>query len=117
MENSIVNILNFVVNNWSLLIALVCGIILAITKIIEFIALPTQKKISEVKRRLLSWVTNAEVDLGGGTGEIKLAEVYDTFCAEYPHLKKWISLEKFQDMVDESLEKMREILDKDNVEL
>lgn len=109
----ITEVFSFVATNWSVIVAAICAIILAISKIIEFISLPTEKKILEVKKRLLTWVTSAELDLGGGTGEIKLAEVYDTFCIEYPYLKKWISLDKFEDMVDEALTTMRKNLSED----
>lgn len=102
--------LEFIVANWSLVVAAICAIILAVVKIIQFISYPTEKKVAELKKRLLVWVTEAELEFGGDTGSIKLSEVYDMFCEAFPYMKKWFPLDKFEDLVDEVLVEMREIL-------
>ena len=55
-------------------------------------------------------VTQAEKELGGGTGQIKLRYVYDMFVVKFPSLVKFISFETFSFMVDEALIKMRHLL-------
>lgn len=104
------NVMNYIINNWELIVTCIFVLILAGQKIVEFVSLPTDKKIAEVKARLLIWVTDAQNDLGTGTNQIKLSKVYDKFCTEFPYLKKWISLDKFDDYVKEALVKMKKIL-------
>ena len=58
-----------------------------------------------------SWaVTEAEKELGGGTGKLKLRQVYDLFVTRFPWLAKIVSFELFSDMVDDALDEMREML-------
>lgn len=104
--------MNFFVENWYIIVTFICTFILALSMIIKFIGYPTEKKIKEIKERLLAYVTEAELDLGNKTGALKLAKVYDQFCEAFPETKKWISFEKFSSLVDEVLPKMREILEK-----
>ena len=106
-----VTTLEFITDNWYLLVTLICAVILMVSKIIQFLDLPTHKKEEEVKRRLLILCTEAEIALGGETGRLKLSQVYDEFCESYPYLKKWISFETFSEWVDEVLPAMREILE------
>lgn len=103
--------LNFFIDNWYIIATFICALILAITKIIEFIGYPTDKKREEIKHRLLAYVTEAELELGSSTGQLKLSTVYDYFCEAFPHAKKWISFDQFSDLVDEVLPTMREVLE------
>lgn len=107
--------MNFFVENWYVITTFICATILAIMKIVEFIGYPTEKKKQEIKERLLSYVTEAELELGSSTGQLKLSQVYDEFCSKFPYVKKWISFEEFGDMVDEVLPTMREILNKNEL--
>lgn len=100
--------MGFIMSNWSIMVAMVCVVVLAVQRILEFLALPTEKKIAELKERLLEWVRKAEADLGGGTGKFKLAQVYDQFCDKYPELKKHFTLAQFEAFVDEALEQMED---------
>lgn len=99
------------IDNWYIIFTFICALILLVAKIIEFIGYPTKKKVAEIKNRLLAYVTQAEIELGGGTGQLKLAQVYDEFCLRYPYVKKWISLEKFNELVKEVLPTMRDLLE------
>lgn len=100
------NFMQFVVNNWALIVAFICVIIVAVQRITEFVALPTSKKMNEVKAILLEWVRSAESELGNKTGAFKLAQVYQKFCKAYPYLKKWFPIEKFDFLVKEALNAM-----------
>lgn len=77
----------------------------------HFVGLPTEEQLSKVREWLLWAVTEAEKELGGGTGALKLRQVYDLFVTRFPWLAKVISFELFSTMVDEALEEMRELLD------
>lgn len=106
--------IQFIIDNWTMIVAFICVIVLAVQRIVEFISLPTEKKMAEIRARLLGWVREAEADLGAGTGSFKLSQVYDLFCRQYPDLKKWFSLEKFDLLVKEALAEMEELLKDDN---
>ena len=57
------------------------------------------------------YLTKAEKELGGGTGQIKLRYVYDMFVARFVWLARMISFEAFSMMVDEALERMKKMLE------
>lgn len=107
----ILAVLTFFSDNWYVITVAIFALILCIIKIVEFIGYPTKKKKEEIKNRLLYYVTAAELELGSGTGRLKLAQVYDYFCKVFPHTKKWFTIDKFSDLVDEVLPAMRDILE------
>ena len=98
--------ISWIITNHTLIIALVCVIVVMIERIIEFVALPTDKRMAQVKVILLEWVRQAELDLGDKTGKFKLAQVYEKFVITYPNLAKWYSLEKFEKLVQDALKEM-----------
>lgn len=63
---------------------------------------------------LLYAVTEAERELGGGTGKLKLRQVYDLFVTRFPWLAKIVSFETFSGLVDDALDEMREMLKNNN---
>lgn len=100
----------FMVDNWYIIFTFLCAAVLCIIRIVQFVGYPTERKKEEIKNRLLEYITQAELALGSGTGELKLAQVYNYFCEAYPYTKKWFTLEQFNDLVDEVLPTMRDIL-------
>ena len=103
--------MNFLVDNWPLLVAAVAVIVAAASWIHNFIKLPRAEQIAKVKQWLLWAVSEAEKILGGGTGQLKLRYVYDMFVTKFPVVAKLISFTYFGELVDEALEQMRELLD------
>ena len=103
--------MEFLTENWPLLIAAVAVIAVAATYLINFFKMPGNAQLQKVKEWLLFAVTQAEKELGGGTGQIKLRYVYDMFVMKFPTLVKFISFETFSFMVDEDLDKMRHLLE------
>lgn len=100
----------FIVDNWYVLvaaIALLVGIAFALR---HFLKLPTKDQIAKIKEWLLFAVTEAEKELGGGTGQLKLRQVYDLFVQRFPAVAAVISFDTFSSWVDEALEQMREML-------
>ena len=103
--------MEFLVNYWYFLVAAIAILAVAGYAIYAFIKRPTTEQIAKVKEWLLYAVTAAEKELGSGTGQIKLRYVYDMFIAKFPYLVKAIPFETFSILVDEALDKFRNMLD------
>lgn len=103
--------MKFLIENWPLIVAALAVIAAVVAAVARFVGLPTEKQLEKVKEWLLWAVTEAEKDLGGGTGKLKLRQVYDLFVQRFPWLAKAVSFELFSSLVDEALEEMREMLD------
>ena len=102
--------IDFLTNYWFILILAVCAVAVGIYTAYTFIKMPSHAQLIKVKEWLLYAVTAAEKELGGGTGQIKLRYVYDMFIVKFPYLVKFISFESFSHMVDEVLERFRDLL-------
>ena len=103
--------MEFLVNYWYFLVAAIATLAVAGYAVYAFIKRPTTEQIAKVKEWLLYAVTVAEKELGSGTGQIKLRYVYDMFIAKFPYLVKVIPFETFSILVDEALDKFRNMLD------
>lgn len=103
--------MGWVIENWFMLIS--TGAILAVLAIMiqDFVGLPKASQVSKIKEWLLWACVEAERELGGGTGQLKLRYVYNMFVARFPAVDKLISFETFSGWVDEALEKMKSLLD------
>ena len=103
--------MEFILENWPIIVAVIAVVAVAAVAVVRFAGLPTEGQLAKVREWLVWAVTEAEKDLGGGTGQLKLRQVYDLFVTRFPWLAKLISFELFSNMVDEALEEMREMLD------
>ena len=104
------NIMDFIFNYWYIILAFVAIGFAGGVAVYRFAKLPTDEQISNVKEWLLGAVTNAEKELGSGTGQLKLRQVYDLFIVRFPWLAKIIPFSTFSEWVDEALEVMRNML-------
>ena len=52
----------------------------------------------------------SEKELGGGTGKLKLRQVYDLFVQRFPAVAMAVSFDTFSQWVDEALTEMRKML-------
>lgn len=102
--------MEFILENWPIIVAVIAVVAVAAVAVARFVGLPTDAQLSKVREWLLWAVTEAEKDLGGGTGKLKLRQVYDLFVQRFPWLAKAVSFELFSSLVDEALEEMREML-------
>lgn len=102
--------MKFIIDNWYIIFIGLIFAVLAIKVIYTLFNYPSEKKLSKLREWLLYAVTKAEKELGGGTGQIKLRYVYDMFLAKFPYLAKVVSFDSFSKLVDEALEKFRELL-------
>ena len=105
------NMVMWIANNWMVIIGLVALVAAVVLAILAFIKLPTSAQKEKVQKCLLAWVIQAEKELGGGTGKVKLSTVYGTFVTAFPILKNFISFETFSLWVDDALEEMRKMLE------
>lgn len=78
--------------------------------VITFLRMGQQQQMKMISEWLLLAVVQAEKELGGGTGEIKLRYVYDKFIQKFDKMAMVISFEQFSSMVDVALDKMRGML-------
>lgn len=96
-------ILAFLSENWyviTVILVLIFGIYYTITN------------KTKVKRWLEFAVIYAEKELGGGTGQLKLRQVYDMFIERFPMFSKLVPFSTFSLWVDEALIFLREQLEK-----
>lgn len=95
--------MNWIMNNWQMLLAtalIIAGMAIYLCRA------PREK----VVQWLLWAVTKAETELGSGTGQLKLAMVYDMFIVRFPKISKVLSFKVFSKLVDIALARMRCIL-------
>lgn len=102
--------MEFVINNWPVIFAGLVAAGAAVVFVYRFSGQRREQQLAKVREWLLWAVTEAEKDLGGGTGKLKLRQVYDLFVSRFPWLAKVVSFEKFSDLVDDALEEMRDMI-------
>ena len=102
--------MEFIINYWYIIVAIIAALVVAGVAIYRYFGLPSDAQLAKVREWLLWAVTEAEKELGCGTGKLKLRQVYDLFVTRFPWLAKIVSFELFSDMVDDALEEMREML-------
>lgn len=106
--------MEFIIEYWYIIVAAIALVAGAGFAIYRYANLPTAEQLDKVREWLLWAVTEAEAALGGGTGQLKLRYVYDLFVEKFPWLVKVISFELFSSLVDDALEDMRDMLEKNN---
>lgn len=100
----------FLAENWYMIIVLLAVAAFIGIFIGKFLRLPRAEQAAKVKEWLLWAVTNAEKELGGGTGKLKLRQVYDLFVQRFPAVAMAVSFDTFSLWVDEALMEMRKML-------
>lgn len=103
--------MNWIINNWSLLVVVAVFLFLGYLYVRSFTNLPSDEQLKKVKEWLLWAVIATEKELGSGTGSAKLRYCYDLFIQRFPSLVAVISFELFSKLVDEALVKMKNILE------
>ena len=98
------NVINWIVDNWYVIV----GLIALIVAVSLYLCKTNEKRVLEW---LLGAVTQAERELGSGTGKLKLRAVYDAFITKFPVFSKIISFDRFSKLVDDALDQMRAILE------
>lgn len=103
--------MDFIANYWMIILLGVAVVAVVGYSAYTFFKMPSDAQYAQIKEWLLYAVAQAEKELGGGTGQLKLRYVYDMFIAKFNYLAKVISFEAFSLMVDEVLDKFRALLE------
>lgn len=105
-------IFDWLVENWFLVVLLIACVATVISLIIRFLGLPTEEQKGKVKEWLIWACVEAEKALQSGTGQLKLREVYNRFCAvpAFTWVARVVSFESFSDWVSDALLTMKEML-------
>lgn len=101
--------MEWLISNWYLIVVAVAAAVIGTLAIYKWAGKPTAEQIKNIKEWLLYAVIEAEKELGGGTGQIKLRSVYDMAIQRF----KWLSIvpfATFSQWVDEALEQMKKML-------
>lgn len=106
--------MQFIIDNWYIILAVLAILAASGIAVYRYFKLPSEEQIEKVRNWLLWAVTEAERELGGGTGKLKLRQVYDLFVSRFPWLAPVISFQRFAELVDDALDEMRKLL-KDNI--
>ena len=91
--------MKFIIENWFIILVALAGlgVFFCVAR-------------GSIKEWLLWACTEAEKELGNGTGKLKIRFVYDLFISKFPLLSKFISFNTVSHLVDEVLDTMRDIL-------
>ena len=95
--------MNWLINNWYLIVALIACLVAAVTGVVKFAKLSREQQIENLQEWLKWAVTEAEKELGSGTGQLKLRRVYDLALAKVPWIARLVPFEEFSMWVDEAL--------------
>ena len=106
--------MKFIAENWYILVLAAAAVAVVLYLLVKFFKLPRESQIAKLKEWLLYAVTEAEKELGSGTGQLKLRYVYDMFVTKFPYLVKFVSFEMFSKLVDEVLIKFKEMFNKNS---
>ena len=106
------NTVKFFIDNWYIILAALAVLAAAGIAVYRYFKLPSEEQLEKVRQWLLKAVTEAERELGGGTGQLKLRTVYDAFLTKFPWLAPVISFSTFSGLVDDALAEMRTMLEK-----
>ena len=99
-------------DNWAILVAMICGVAFVTTMVVKFMNMPSAKQIENLMEWLKIAVVEAEKALGTGTGSLKLRSVYESAVIAFPWIAKYMTFEKFSELVDVALEWMKEQIEK-----
>ena len=102
--------MKFLIDNWYIILAALAVLGAGGIAAYRYFKLPSEEQLEKVRQWLLKAVTEAEKELGGGTGQLKLRTVYDAFLTKFPWLAPLVSFQRFSELVDEALAEMRKML-------
>ena len=103
--------MEFRIDNWFYIVAAAALSAFVGIAVWRFCKLPNAEQMNAIREWLLMAVTEAEKELGGGTGKLKLRYVYDLFVSRFPWAAKVVPFSAFSNLVDEALVEMHEMLE------
>lgn len=102
--------MEYIIDNWALIVAVLALSAAFVLAAARFVRLPSAGQLEKVQNWLLLAVSEAERELGGGIGELKLRKVYDKFLGKFPWLAKVVPFKRFEGMVRKALAEMENML-------
>lgn len=104
--------MNWIIENWFLVVTLAACIAVAVYAIIKFAGLPTEEQKEKIKEWLVWACIEAERELQSGTGQAKLRKVWNKFCESpvFSIIAKFISFDMFSEYVKDALVKAKAML-------
>lgn len=103
--------MEYVIDNWASIVAILALSAAVVLAVWRFVQLPSAAQLEKVQNWLLLAVSEAERELGGGAGELKLRKVYDRFLGKFPWLAKVVPFKRFVAMVRKALDEMEAMLE------
>ena len=103
--------LKMIVENWLLFVIAAVIVLLTVYAVLKFLKLTPEQKLDRVKMALLYMVIEAEKELKRKTGQAKRSKVWNWIVENFPIISLFITEEKFDSMLEEALEKMRNMLE------
>ena len=105
-------VFNWVVENWFLILALAAALGVSVWAVIKFAGLPTEAQREKINEWLIWACIEAEKKLQSDTGQLKLREVWNMFCAVpvFAPVAKFIPFETFSTWVKDALLRAKEML-------
>ena len=105
-------IMELLIENWFLIVAAVAVLVFLICLIFRFLGMPTEKQTEKIKEWLIWACVEAERSLQSGTGQLKLREVYNLFCAvpAFTWVARVISFDQFSVWVSDALLEVMQML-------
>lgn len=97
--------MKWIIENWFLVVAIAAALGVSIAAAYYFFGLPTEKQKEKVKEWLIWACIEAERALQSGTGQLKLRQVYDMFCAvpAFTWVARVVTFEMFSKWVSDAL--------------
>lgn len=108
--------MNWIIENWFLAVGFTAVAVMVVYAVRRFFGLPTDKQVEKIKEWLVWACIEAERKLQSGTGQLKLRQVYDAFCAvpAFSAAAKLISFETFSEWVKDALKEAKIMLTKNH---
>lgn len=104
--------MNWIVENWFLVVAFVACIAGIAGAIIYYVGLPAEEQKKKIRQWLIYACIEAERELQSGTGQLKLRKVWNKLCniSAFASVVKSISFDTFSEWVTDALRKAKEML-------
>ena len=99
--------MEFILDYWFLIVAAAILLAAFLFNIKSIFEAPASERIAVFEEWLKYAVTEAEKELGSGTGQIKLRLVYSMALERFPWIERMMTFEDFSAYVDEALIWMR----------
>lgn len=108
--------MEWLINNWFLIVGLFSCFVVVISLIFRFLGMPTKKQKAKIKEWLIWACIEAERALQSGTGQLKLREVWNMFCAvpAFTWVARIVSFEVFSQWVSDALVEVKMMLISNN---